>query len=373
MAQAVATATTDQDALQYLLAGPTTLRTNVSELARTWGWNRTRVRRRLHRWAGEGRIEREILEDGTSTITVLVNTVVNNTVNIAVHPVVTEVVEATPAPRHQVALPQLNPQRLVALPVFCLAGAIAFFGLRINAWYGSSLAADPTAAYLLAGLSVCADLIALLMPTVARTMALAGQRTEARAAWALAVVALGVSLLAAIGFAAVNIADSTAGRDKVATQAAGLRAEITRLETELASIHETRPVAALDAALQAAQADAGAVWSATSGCSDITRSHSKDLCAPVLGLRQARAEAARADEANLALREAHAKLAALPAVTQADPQGEMAASLLRWISGGLIHADAHDISMVRIFAMTLLPQISGLILMLASGLWRQRR
>lgn len=328
MAQAIATVTTDADALQYLMQGPLTRQTTAVQLARTWGWNRMKVSRRLRLWEEEGRISREVDRNGMSTITVNIGTM-----NVAVHPapIVLESQAFTAARR--VFIPRITMQRVVALVLFALAITVAWFGLRINAWYGASLASDAQAAYLLAGLSVCADAVALLMPAVARTMSLRGARAEARAAWALWGLTMAVALLAAVGFAAVNISDSTAGRDKVASEAASLRAQIAQLQSERAAI---KPSTA----------------------------H---------GLRFYRAESARADRADAALAAARQRLAALPAVSTADPQGEMAAALLRWITGGLIVASAHDIAMARIIAMTLLPQISGLVLMLAAGLWRDRR
>lgn len=372
MAQAIATATTDQDALQSLLAGPATLHTNVSELARTWGWNRMRVLRRLRRWEDDGVLARQIIDDNTSIITITQTT---TTVTIAAAP--TFELEPAQAPARAVftpafTLPQLSAQRVVAIVMFALAGAVAIFGLRINAWYGASLARDAEAAFLLAGLSVVGDAVALLVPAVARQLTVTGQRAEARAAWAVYAIVMPVALMASIGFAAVNIADSTAGRDKTATQGAQLRDTIAQLTAERATLHEARPVAAIDAEILA-QGPALAAWSRTHGCTDITRRESGDACAPIQRLRQARGEAVRMEQIRSELANAETQLAALPAVTAADPQADMAAALLHWVTGGLISASAHDIGMLRIIGMTLLPQISGLVLMLASGLWRQRR
>jgi hypothetical protein len=61
------------------------------------------------------------------------------------------------------------------------------------------------------------------------------------------------ALLAEVGFAGVNIADTTAGRGKTASTAAVLTARIERLSGERGEIHEARAVAAIDAEIQAAQ------------------------------------------------------------------------------------------------------------------------
>ena len=368
MAQAIATLTTDHDALQHLLAGPAILHTSVSELSRTWGWNRMRVLRRLRKWSDAGLITREVLDDNRSIITV-VKTVETTTVTIEA-----EVIEPAARPVFTPAftLPVITGQRLVALLMFVLAGAVAFFGLRINAWYGATLARDADAAWTLAGLSVVGDVVALVVPAVAAQLRVTGQTIEARAAWVVYAIVTPVALLAAVGFAAVNIADSTAGRDKVATEAAQLRDRIAALTTERAALHELRPVAALDAEIEA-QGAALPVWSRTSHCTDATRRDSLEACAPIQRLRQARGEAFRMEQIRSELTNAQTSLAALPAVASADPQGEMAAALIHWLSFGAITPAAHDISMARIVGMTVLPQISGLVLMLAGGLWRQRR
>jgi len=48
-----------------------------------------------------------------------------------------------------------------------VAVAIAWHGVRINQWYGASLGKTEEASTLLAGLSVCADGLALVLPSAA--------------------------------------------------------------------------------------------------------------------------------------------------------------------------------------------------------------
>jgi hypothetical protein len=47
------------------------------------------------------------------------------------------------------------------------AGAIAWYGFNINAWYGATLGQNTEASALLAGLSVTADVLALVLPAIA--------------------------------------------------------------------------------------------------------------------------------------------------------------------------------------------------------------
>jgi glucan phosphoethanolaminetransferase (alkaline phosphatase superfamily) len=104
-----------------------------------------------------------------------------------------------------------------------VALAMAWYGMRIDQWYGASLGKTEEASTLLAGLSVCADTLALVLPSSALALWADGRRTVAGAAWAVWGVVLVVTLLASVGFASMNIADTTAARARVADQGAGAR------------------------------------------------------------------------------------------------------------------------------------------------------
>ena len=73
------------------------------------------------------------------------------------------------------------------------------------------------------------------------------------------------------------------------------------------------------------------------------------------------------------LRDAEIQLARLPAVVTADPQPETAARLITWATFGAIKLGADDIRMARIAGIALMPQITGLVLMLATTLWQSDR
>ena len=55
-----------------------------------------------------------------------------------------------------------------------------------------------------------------------------------------------------------------------------------------------------------------------------------------------------------------------------DPQADTAARLITWTSFGLITVTSNDIYLARIAGMTLVPQLAGLVLMLAATLWQSR-
>jgi hypothetical protein len=194
----------------------------------------------------------------------------------------------------------------------------------------------------------------------------------AAVAWALWTITIAVALMATVGFAALNIADTTAARAKTVTERATLTARIERLRTERGGITESRSVAAIEAELQRTQPGAATVWRATAGCRDVTLPASGEACAPVLALRQVEATAERRDLLDADLLEAESQLKLLPSVMATDPQADTAARLITWMSFGLITVTSDDIHLARIAGMTLVPQLAGLVLMLAATLWQSR-
>jgi hypothetical protein len=114
------------------------------------------------------------------------------------------------------------------------------------------------------------------------------------------------------------------------------------------------------------------VWRATSGCHDVTLASSGEACAAVLALRQALQSAQRREALDTNLLDAEKQIRSLPAISISDPQAEIAANLLKWATMGVINISADDIRTARIAGMTLMPQIAGLVLMLAATLWQSR-
>ena len=79
-----------------------------------------------------------------------------------------------------------------------LAVAVAWFGIRINAWYGGTLGRNSEASTLLSGLSVLADVLALILPTAARTLWTDRRRMAAAVAWTLWTITVAVALMATV-------------------------------------------------------------------------------------------------------------------------------------------------------------------------------
>jgi hypothetical protein len=378
---------TDDQALAWLTGQPSrSIETSVSALARLWGWNRTRVLRRLRQWASEGQIARAQVSSGRSIITVEQTSdyqtrAIDNgqpapTPDFSVPQAVKSAL--VPFPRHwkfsawSILAPKIIMRSVGTIVLSALSVAIAWFGIQINAWYGATLGKTAEAGTLLAGLSISADILALILPTTARVLWSDRQRVASGIAWGLWTMTILTALLATVGFAALNITDTTAARSQITAERATLTARVERLRSERAGIAENRPVASIEVELQRAQPSASAVWRATSGCHDVTLPSSGDACATVLALRQALQTARGREDLDAELREAEKEISRLPAISISDPQAEIAANLLKWVTVGLIDISADDIRIARIGGMTVMPQVAGLVLMLAAALWQSR-
>jgi hypothetical protein len=248
------------------------------------------------------------------------------------------------------------------------ATGLAVVGLTVNTRFAASFGQTVEAAVLLAAVGLVIDVLAIVLPSSAAQLWRDRHRMAGLVAWAIWLIALGMTLLAAMGFAATNIGDGIAGRTKVAAEATGLAADAARLRAERVGIVEPRAVATIEAELQRAQPAAAGVWRQTVGCSDVTLAASAAACAEVQKLRQALGTAKRRDALDTELRAAEARLATLPAITTGDPQAAMAADILAWASVGHVNLTPHDIHRLRITGLTIVPALAGIIFMFAAML-----
>ena len=261
--------------------------------------------------------------------------------------------------------------RIVLAATLGLAAlGLAVIGLTVNTRFAASFGQTAEAALLLASLGLAIDLLAIVLPSAAAQLWRDRHWVAGIAAWSIWLIALMMTLLASMGFAATNIGDGVAGRSKVASETTGLAADVARLRAERAAITELRSVATIEAEIQRAQPSAAAVWRQTAGCSDITLAASGAACAEILKLRQALGAAQRRDTIDAGLRNAEARLAALPAITTGDPQATMAADILAWASAGHVSLTPQDIHRLRITGLTIIPALAGIIFMFAVMLLR---
>ena len=319
----------DDEALAWLLQrAPGPVETSVRKLAKQWGWNPSAVDKRLKQWAADGHIERSIGSSGCTVITVTKTSVstVEDTVSYSVAQPVSEPQTPVPWPRQ----PRFIVRALGSFALISLAAAIAWFGIQINAWYWSTLGRTPEASRWFAGLSISVELLAFILPTIGGTLWLYRQRAAALVAWGLFPPTLLVTILATVGFASLNIADTTADRSKTTTQRALLLDSISELQSKLSAvvtdIHEGRK--------------------------------------PLQSARQR-------DSIDLQLQAAEKEFNSLPAVTVSDPQADAASALAKWATFGIVNLSPEDIRLARIASM-MTTQIAGLVLWLGVALWQSR-
>jgi hypothetical protein len=89
--------------------------------------------------------------------------------------------------------------------------------MRANSWFGHSLTPDPVAGEVYSHLSVAAEVIACLIPTVSRFYWQTGDWWTALRGWLLLAVALVVVFFAAGGFAVTNLTAGTEARAERST------------------------------------------------------------------------------------------------------------------------------------------------------------
>jgi hypothetical protein len=362
--------------------------TSVTELARKFGWPPTRMRRRLETWVKAGQITKNPTRNGKFTVAPsaemlaidripdeksamrIVGRAFGDPLSAAAND------QNGNARAHRGGNPAAQRSILTiaaAALLFATAIGMAGVGLVMNARFAASFGQTVEAAALLTGIGLAIDVLAIVMPTAAAQLWHNQLRPAAAAAWLIWTAALSMTLLAAIGFASTNIGDAVAGRARIATENVTLAERIGQLRQERNAITELRSADAIEIELQRAQPLTQGVWAITNGCRDVTRTSSARACTTVLQLREAQANALRRDTLDANLREAQAKLAILPAITDADPQTKSAAEFVTWVSGGWFNPQARDIGWLRTIGLILTPSLAGLVAMLAFSLIRLRR
>jgi hypothetical protein len=356
----------------------------VPELASTWSWpHRTQVYRALDRWVREGLIERG-------------GNVIRARVGGGARPSLPAVTEEQPAvtlvpdqlvgerpSSPEIALshndvtglsqPVLHPRKwdVTAVILGVTALALAVIGMVVNARQAASLGMTPDASGLLAAEGLCADLLVLVLPTVATRLWVNRQWMGATTAWAIWVGVIGFTLLATATWSATNVGDAVAGRVAIAERAEGLAERLHRLRDERKTIAEAGPVPAIDAALVAAQGSAGRVWGWTNGCREIDRGE-MSACRRTIELREARAGAERRDQVDREIADLDTRIAAAPSIRDGDPGAAMVTETLPWLTQGAVHPTEREVQRPRVLGLTLLPAFAGLLLGTATQAGRQR-
>jgi hypothetical protein len=197
--------------------------------------------------------------------------------------------------------------------------ALAGVGVAMNGWFARSLGASDTAGWLFLAIGVAADLVALVMPSCAARLWRMRHRAASLAGWTVWAMTFVFAVMAGVGFASTNIADTTLAR-------------------------ASRPTPAV-ATAQAALSDA--------------MSARDRECKGGVG------KFCREREATVNERRQALDLATQTVVQTADPQTQAAIRMVAWVTHGAVQPTSNDFAMLRLVLMALLPQIGGILLMVS--------
>jgi hypothetical protein len=206
-----------------------------------------------------------------------------------------------------------------SITLMVAAFALASVGVTMNAWFARSLGSTDTAGWLFLAVGVAADLAALALPSSNARFWQTRQRATAAIGWLVWLATFAFALTAGIGFASVNISDVT-----------------------MARASRTTP----------------AILSAQSALADAMAARDRECKGGVGKFCREREQAVNDRRQSLE--------AATHTVEQAaDPQTEAATHIVVWLSRGTLTPSSDDFAMLRLVLLALLPQVGGVLLMLA--------
>jgi hypothetical protein len=235
--------------------------------------------------------------------------------------------------------PQIQPERKltadhhggsrkVGAVLLTTACAIALLAISINAQTGWRFGTTPLASATFAGLSVAADMLAIVLPSAAVALWWNRRRLLATVAWATWVLAASMATLASIGFSSLHMGDTAAARSAI-------------VSTAVATADRR------NGAIEAARAAAAAATVARQGECQKRGPLCRDL---------EHAEQARMTEVQAAIA---TPVPTAATIADADPQVTGAVRLAQWVGLGVT---ATDVGNLRLALMGLLPNIAGLVL-----------
>lgn len=195
--------------------------------------------------------------------------------------------------------------------------ALAGVGLTMNGWFARTLGSTDLAGWLFLAIGVASDLTALAVPPTAIQLWHARQRTTAAVAWLVWSMTFVFAVTSGLGFASVNVADTTLTRASRVTPTVTIAQDALR---------------------------------------DAVASRNRECLGGVGRFCREREQAVTERQRALD--------AAVNSVEHAaDPQAEAAIKILAWLSAGTAKPAADTFAMLRLMLLALLPQIGGILLM----------
>jgi hypothetical protein len=296
---------------------------NISALARQYGVHRKTISRRLAKgWRPEQ-------ADGEAQVDVKTAPEILQPVQTAhtdAHPAHQEIVRVEPTiiiPRAPLAHFDAHPLRTPAhcgrnWPLTCLACGIAVVGLSNNVWFAHTQGGTETAGTISAALAFVVAGSAFLLPDQIARLAAGRCWFQVLIAAALWSLTFAYELNNSVGFASLNIADIT---------------------------------------LQRSARSSSAIEEAQRALADAKKARDQE-CVKLGPICRERQDAVADKQKKL--EDARKAIA-----DQADPQTKQMAKLVAWLTQGRLAPSADDLAMFRLTLLTLLPQVGGLVLMVA--------
>jgi hypothetical protein len=223
---------------------------------------------------------------------------------------------AATLPQRPAEQPPKRQPRYASIPLAVIAYGFFALGVSINIW--NAWNAGPIANIILpAAMGVLAEAVMFFLPERTLSLPWAGKLL----AWAFLAFVAAFALTNSLRMASIVSADQAAAR----------------------ADRQTEGVKTADLALEAA------------------RAKRDEACGRGLG----KTVACQSRQAEVTKLEAKQTLATTKVIAQARPESADFAKLVAWVSNGALHPGADDFDMLWLFFRTFLPQVGGLVLMLA--------
>jgi hypothetical protein len=186
------------------------------------------------------------------------------------------------------------------------ASVLLAVSAAMNWKFGYGLGKSEFEGQLLGGASAAADCLKALIPFFLFAAIRNRVWSQALAAGALWTICLGYSMTSALGFAALNRADSTGERQVQNASYNDLRKELKRSEDRLSWMPQHRPAGMIEQ--EVARLEKDRMWVTSNGCAEITSKPRRDFCQSLNTLRAEHAVAAEARTVEARVAEIQAKL-----------------------------------------------------------------
>jgi hypothetical protein len=239
----------------------------------------------------------------------------------------------------------------------------------MNWQFGYGLGQSEVDGQLLGAASAAADCLKALIPFFFFAALRNKMWSQAIAAAVLGLVVVSYSMTSALGFAAKQRADTTAGRQQVTETYEGLKSDLKRAEDAAKWTPEHRPYETVLSSIEGHKAQAAWKWS--NGCTKATSRTEQKYCQQFHALEAELAAAKAAQGHDLRIAEIKAKMAGMEgsaAMSVADPQAKVLADLTSIVIPGV--SVENVATAMSVFVALLLEIGSSFGLYVAFSQWR---